>query len=168
MRNREGRLNCSSTIDCSSPAPRLPLSRLLQCCCCRGSTACTGAAVTLKHQRDPMGTTWQPCTASKVSVEEEEEKGGCHFAHVSVKVLKAWTECFLCSNLFPFHSRYLSIRSLSGKRPTPRNPTENQMLTHQQKQLHFSLVYMSLSLGQLYVFPAVIVTWKWKKSIVQQ
>lgn len=28
------------------------------------------------------------------------------------------------------------------------------MLTHQQKQLHFSLVFMSLSLGQLYVFPA--------------
>lgn len=61
----EGRLNCSSTINCSSPASTLPCSRLLQCHCCRGALLCTGAAVRLKQQRYLMGTTWQSCTTSK-------------------------------------------------------------------------------------------------------
>lgn len=88
-----------------------------------------------------------------------EEKGTCHFTQVSVKALEARTECFLCSKLFPLRSRYLSITSLSGKRPTPRNPTENQMLTQKIKCFNRNnyispWFYISLSLGQLYVFPA--------------
>lgn len=144
---QEGRLNCSSIINCSSPSIS---SRLLQCPCCRGSTACTGAAVRPKHHRDPMGTTCNPAQPQKVSV---QEKGTCNFTQSSVKVLEAWTECFLCNKLFPLHSRYLSIRSLSGERSTPRKPTENQMLTHQQKLLHFSLVlYVSIT-GPALCFP---------------
>lgn len=125
-------------------------SRLLQCPCCRGSTACTGAAVALNHHRDLMGTTCNPVRPQKLSV---QEKGMCHFTQVSVKVLKAWTECFLCNKLLPLHSRYLSVESLSGKRHTPRNQTENQMLTHQQKQLHFSLVLSVSITGPVLCFP---------------
>lgn len=138
MRNQEGRLNCSCTISCPSP----------------GTAGAALPAQGLLQPWNPTGTPRGHLAALHSPKGVCEQKGMCHFTQVSAKALKAWTECFLCNELFPLHSRYLSIGSLSGKRPTPRNPTENQMLTHQQKQLHFSLVYMSLSLGQLYVFPA--------------